>query len=327
VTVTLLPELFDPPVQHVLLVTLLGYSIEGRHRIDLDTAHPAVAAWLSAQSPGLREDIELGLELSAQLEPLEPSRTRVEIARSGAPDFERAPLRVPLAVARQFLDSPFVILLEDASSDRAFLERMLTDQERALLHRLIESDAVRIDHGGGTGPTTRRVRADAEHPANRHLRWVMFDSDAMQPGHPSADSERLRTACATIPHHQLKRRYAESYLPLKALHTRAANTAKRDKREARLAHFQAFARMRDDQQHHYNMKAGFDGDADRTDASAGDLYASVPAADRQTLATGFGPSINDLFADGSVTEADLRRDAAGWAELRPVLLELLARIR
>jgi hypothetical protein len=321
------PELFEPPVQNTLLVTLLRYPLDDHHRVDLDTAHPVVAAWLAAQSPGLREELELGLEMSAQAETLEPSHTVVQITRSGPADFEGHPIRIPLAGARSFLDSPFVILLEDASSDRAFLERMLTDQERDFLLRRIGTGVVRIDHGGGIGPTTRRVRADATVPSSRHTLWVLFDSDAMRPGYPSAASDQLLTACGRIPNHRLQRRYAESYLTLHALHGRAANIARRDEREARLQHFRAFAQMRDEQRHHYNMKEGFDGDAGRPDATAGQLYDSLSDGDRRTLARGFGPHVNDLFADGSVTEADLRRDTAGWDELRPVITDLLARIR
>jgi hypothetical protein len=327
VKITLLPELFEPPIQNALLIALLSYPLDDRHHIDLDTAHPSIAAWFSAQSPGLREELELGLDLSVQAEALEPSRTTVQITGSGPPDFESDPLRVPLAGARQFLDSAFVILLEDANSDRAFLERMLTDQERDFLRRRIGAGAVRIDHGGGTGSTTRRVRVDATAPANRHLLWVLFDSDAMQPGQPTAASERLRAACGRIPHHQLHRRYAESYLTLRALEDRATNSTRPGQRETRLRHYRAFARMRDEQRHHYNMKEGFDGDAGRRDATAGQLYDALSDSDRRLLADGFGRDVNDHFADGSVTEADLRRDATGWAELRPVIVDLLARIR
>lgn len=325
--ITLLPELFEPPIQNVLLIALLSYPFYDRHRVEVDTAHPSVAAWLAAQSPSVREELEVYLAMSVQVETREPSHTTVEITRGGPPDFENHPIRLPLAEARSFLDSPFVILLEDASSDRAFLERMLTDQERAFLLQRIGAGAVRIDHGGGTGPTTRRLRDEAAIPAHRHTLWVLFDSDAMQPGRPSADSERLRATCGQIPHHQLRRRYAESYLTLHALEHRADHFRALDEREARRQHFQAFARMREDQRHHYNMKKGFDGDARRTDANAGQLYDDLSGDDRRELAPGFGPNVNDLFADGSVTEADLRRDTTGWAELRPIMVDLLARIR
>ncbi len=324
--VTLLPELFEPPVRHSLLITFLNYPLEDRHRIELDTTHASVAAWLSSQAPGLQEQIEFALELSTQAEALEPSHTIVHVTR-GPTNLESAPPHVHIGEARRFLDSPFVILVEDSHSDRAFLQRMMTDEERRFLQQRIDAGFVRVDHGGGTGPMRRRVRDEVLVPASRHTLWVLFDSDAMQPGAPSTASEALHAACGPVAHHQLRRRYAESYLTLQALHGWAASVAKRSEREERLQCFRAFAEMEDDQRYHYNMKEGFAKDARRTDATAGTLYRNVSDHDRRALEHGFGEDIGELFAGDSVTEADLRRDTSGWMELRPVLVDLLARIR
>lgn len=324
--ITLLPELFEPPVPNALLITLLHYPQVGRHRVEIDASDPRIAAWLAAQSAGLREEIELALEESARAEPLEPSHTEVHIVRTGQSDFESRPLRIHFDYARQFLDSPFVIILEDAASDQAFLQRMMTAEERQFLQRRIASGAVRVDHGGGVGPMARRMRTAAATP-ERHTTWTLFDSDAMQPGVPSAPSEELRQACGRIPHHQLRRRYAESYLPHGALHGWAAGVPNSSRRHERLRRFRAFAGMQDEQRYHYNMKGGFDADAERTDATAGALYDGVPDEDRRALAEGFGRNISDLFEGESVTEEDLRRDTSAWAELRPVIHDLLARIR
>jgi hypothetical protein len=320
-----LPELFDPPVEHTLLIVLLRYPLDERHRVELDTTHPAVSAWLATQAQGLRDEIELALELSVQAEAREPSHTAVEIVRAAPSDYLASPLQVSLGDAQRFLDGPFVVLLEDERSDRAFLDRMMTSEERKFLAARIHAGFVRVDHGGGISSMTRRIAEEATAPENRHKRWVLFDSDAMLPGAPSAASEALRRACRDITHHQLRRRYVESYLPHKALHGWATRPPRRDLRE-RMQRFQAFVAMTDDQRHHYNMKRGFAGDVGRTDASAGDLYANVSPQDRQALAPGFGNDIAALFTDDSVTEADLRRDT-GWAELRPVLANLLARMR
>lgn len=324
--VTLDPDLFVPPTQHTLLVALLRYPLEDRHRVDVDTRDHAVAAWLTMQPNGVREELELALEVSAQAEALEPSHTAVQIVRAGPSDFLTTPLRVCLDDARRFLDSPFEILLEDARSDRAFLERMLTIEERRFLAARIRAGFVRVAHGGGIPSITRRLTEEAAVPENRHKLWALFDSDAMMPGVPSNASEALRAACRNLPHHQLRRRYIESYLTHQALHGWAAAPPRRGVRDERLVRFRAFIAMTDDQRHHYNMKRGFDGDRGRTDASAGDLYADVSLEVSRALASGFGEDIGDLFAGESVTEADLRRDT-GWAELRPVLTDLLARIR
>jgi hypothetical protein len=80
------------------------------------------------------------------------------------------------------------------------------------------------------------------------------------------------------------------------------------------------------QRHHFNMKAGFARDAQRADATAGDLYDDVTPADRLQLANGFGAQISMLFQTGHVAEHDLRRDS-GWTELRPVVQALFAFLR
>ena len=118
----------------------------------------------------------------------------------------------------------------------------------------------------------------------------------------------------------------ESYLTRQALQS-WANVADRTEREERLQRYQTFSVMQDGQRHHYNMKHGFDRDARRTDATAGELYADISDQARRVLARGFGEDIGELFASDSVTEAHLRRDTSGWAELRPVVTDLLARIR
>lgn len=323
----LLPELFEPPVQHTLLVALLRYPLDERHRVDVDVTHPAVAGWLAAQAAGIREEVEQALEYSALAEALEPSYTAVDVVRAAPSDYLANPVRVCLDDARRFLDSPFEILLEDARSDRAFLERMLTSEERRFFASRIQAGFVRVEHGGGVESMTKRVTQEAVNPANQHKLWVLFDSDAMQPGTPSTASKALRAACRDVAHHQLRRRYAESYLPHQALHGWATALPRRSAREGRLERCRAFVAMTDDQRHHYNMKHGFNGDADRTDATAGDLYAGVSPEARRALAHGFGVDIAELFAGESVTEAHLRDDRTGWAELRPVLTELLARIK
>jgi hypothetical protein len=91
VKVTLVPELFDPPVHHTLLIALLHYPIEDRHRVELDVEHPSVAGWLAAQAQGVREEIKVALDLSARAETLEPSHTAVAVVRAAPSDYRVRP--------------------------------------------------------------------------------------------------------------------------------------------------------------------------------------------------------------------------------------------
>jgi hypothetical protein len=326
VKVILNADLFVAPVQSALLITMVNHALHERHRVEFDRQHPDVAAWVGQQAPGLRDEIEFALDASAQLEVLEPARTVVEVTRAQATDFRHAPIRLHLDDARRFLERPLVVLLEDQVSDRGFLLRMMSDEERRFFERCVDAGFVRIDHGGGVGAMTRRVAEESRDAANWHRLWVLFDSDAMQPGQPNRSSEALRVAAMHLPHHQLQRRYTESYLPRQALHAWAANQSSNRVRQERLARFRAFVDMSEPQRYCYNMKTGFDGDADRTDDSAGTLYDDVSEDARRVLAAGFGNDIGALFRGDSVTEADLRRDT-GWAELRPAVRELIERVR
>lgn len=324
--VRLAPELFQAPVADLLLTTVFQYALDGRHHIEADLAHPVIAEWLQQQSVGLQEQITLAVDLSAEAEALQPSRTVAEIGMFVATDFAATPIRLRPANARAFLERPFSLLLEDEISDRDFVLKMLTDEERKALQERIDRGFVRVQHGGGL-PNMRRHLLDRQgDPALRHTIWVLFDSDAMQPGIPSAQSEALRAVCGGIPHHQLRCRYMESYLPARALNGWAARGRDHDERTERFALLRGFLRMQPVQRHHFNMKRGFAGDEARTDATAGTLYDDVTDKDRTVLTNGFGTTVGALFGGADVTESDLRRDS-GWSELRPVIQELLAQVR
>lgn len=319
-------ELFDPPISHALLVTFFRYALDGRHRVEADLSQPAVSAWVGQQSAVLQEEIQTAIDSSAKAEALEPSLTILEIGRFAATDFTSTPIRMRVEDARAFLETPVSLLVEDAISDRDFLMKMLTVEERAVLQEQMRLGYVHFEHGGGLGNMRRRVMDRQGDPSVRHTSWILFDSDAMQPVTASKQSEDLRMACAEVPHYQLSRRYMESYLPARALHSWAAEGHTRAERNSRFSTLTAYTSMRDEQRHHYNMKHGFAGDESRTDASAGTLYDDVPEETRTMLRNGFGPQIGRLYGGDAVTEADLRRDS-GWSELRPVVRQLLAQLR
>lgn len=322
----LAPELFDPPISHALLVTFFSYALDGRHRIEVDLSRPAVSAWLEQQSAALREEIELAINISAEAEALEPSLTIVEIGHFAATDFTSMPVRVRIEDARTFLETSVSLLVEDAISDRDFLLKMLTAEERAALQKQMQLGYVHFEHGGGLDNMRRRVMDQQRDPSIRHTLWVLFDSDAMQPGMPSRQSEALRATCAEVPHYQLSRRYMESYLPAQALYAWAGEGHDQGERKSRFSILGAYLSMRDEQRYHYNMKHGFARDESRPDASAGTLYDDVLEKTKAMLTDGFGSQIGRLFGGENVTEADLRRDS-GWSELRPVVRQLLAQLR
>lgn len=322
--VVLEPELFQPPAQDATLISFFNYALEDRHRVETDLAHPIVVDWLATQSVRIQQDVHFAVDSSAGLEALEPAITRVDIGRFARSDFAADPIRVRLQDAAAFLERPLSLLLEDAGTDRSFLSVMLTPEERRHLEKLEARGYVRVEHGGGLGSMRTRVQERLAEPSTPYRLWVLFDSDALQPGTPSTQSIALKTACNSLPHYQLSRRHIESYITGPAL-TKWAYMSPRNVRRRRIAAASAFFRMGSAQRHHFNMKAGFMGDAERTD-ELGNLYDGVPTADRTALANGFGQQIASLFDSGDVTEQDLRRNS-GWSELRPVVERLIAFMR
>jgi hypothetical protein len=274
----------------------------------------------------VQEEIRFAVDWSLEAEALEPSATRVIVGNHQVNNWTAKPLHVRVDDARLFLDASFSIVLEDATSDRDFLLKMLTPEERAFIHKQLTQGFLRIEHGGGLSNMRRQLADRGQAPSSRYKTWVLFDSDSLRPEAPSKESELLRATCGDIPHHQLQRRFVESYLPAHALHAWAATGNARNVRRARFELINAFLQMRAEQRHHFNMKNGFAQDSKRTDASAGDLYAAVSATDHATLAQGFGERIGELFGTEYVTEQDLRADS-GWSELRPAIVRLLAELR
>jgi hypothetical protein len=326
VKVRLEATVFEPPLENALLVTLFRYALDGRHRIELDTTAPSVAAWISAQAQGLQEEIQLGLDLSAEAEALGPAATSVVIERAERSYFDQQPIRLALRDARTFLERPLYLMLEDANSDRHFLMNMLTPAEHAFINKQIEEGYLVIEHGGGITNMGQRVVGRHGDLWWRHRLFVLFDSDGLRPGAPSTQSETLKNACAPYSHYQLARRAAENYLPPASLHAWGRRGRTRAVRKSRFSSLSAFVRMNNHQRHHFNMKGGFADDAERKGPSAGDLYDSVPATDRESLNDGFGSRIAALFDSEDVREQDLRSDS-GWSEMRPVVQRLLSQLR
>lgn len=332
--VRLCPELFEPPTDDLMLLGLFEHGWLGEHRLDVETAHPAVAAWLAEQKSSVREQCELAIGASAHEEALEPASVTIEVIAGSASDWSCRPPKLCLRDARALLRQPFDIFVEDGSSDRAFLRKMMTPDELSVIDELEQAQPPRLRfvHGGGSRLKTL-IEQRAKDPRNPLQAWVLFDSDALSPGKPSSASEELRELCEAhgLPYHRLSRRFIESYLPLGALERWGSENREKD-----LPAVRAFRHMTPPQRHHYNMKEGFAKDLPRK-AEAGDLYDDLPERARERLNRGFGKKIGMLFQDPHsgkheqtrgiqyVFERELRRDG-GWDELRPAVRELFARL-
>jgi hypothetical protein len=204
-------------------------------------------------------------------------------------NWDSNPLLLPLPEALRFLRRPLRLLLENSRKDGGFLKAITPTVWRKRFQDLLTQRAVELSHAGGL--TEMKAQIAQSSPEDLLRLWALFDSDAREPGRPSKQSEDLRQTCRDrqASHHQLKRRFIESYLPVQAL-TAWAHSSHGNLRQPRRKKAEAFAQMDNPQRQHYNLKAGFQGDRSH----------GIPAfyghhADNPHLQEGFGDSISDLF--------------------------------
>lgn len=225
--------------------------------------------------------------------------------------------------ALDLVGRPYRILVENGFSDRSFLLSLCARRDREWLEQRISAEWVEIEHCGGKDHLRKLVPEIKQEPS-RHLRVsAIFDGDALRPGRPG--NQRLSNTCyPEIHHHMLRRRAIENYLPRRSLERWASLSDGRQEERRRRKVRALFEGMGHDQRAHYNVKAGFAGDARRHDR-APDLYQDISAETRQALEDGFGEDIAALYDDPRLRHEDF--DAAAKDELRPFVDELLARIR
>lgn len=83
--VRLSPELFEPPTEDLSLLGVFEHGWQGEHRVDVDTAHMAVANWLAAQSTQVREQCELSVGATAHEEALQPTAVTIMVVPGDDP--------------------------------------------------------------------------------------------------------------------------------------------------------------------------------------------------------------------------------------------------
>lgn len=276
------------------LAALLRLGFEGRHRVRTDPPWApelplAVNRWLEAQSLDLREQAELAL-LSGLEDEVKTfsSDLKLRVAPTPAPDWGDPP-RLPLEQALRILERPLRLMVEDEANDGAFLRTVAPAHWRGELVAALEKGWLGLEHGGGLP----RMPPQLENRSKIEIMrlWVLFDSDAREPGKPSAESEAMRELCERrgIEYHQLRRRAAENYLPLPAL-AAWTHLGPRSRRKERTEKYLAFKEMSREQRHYYPMRGGF-----QKDEKAGIPELFSEFAQRPALRFGFGKSIRALF--------------------------------
>lgn len=313
----------------ITLLSIANYALLERHRlIVVDEEHADYLGWLAELPANAREEWTFVSQRGYEREALEPARYRICVEDRLVSDWAAPVPVLSIKDANQLLGLPFHVVLEDAVSDKYFLLKAATPEQRELLEGKEARGELSFENGGGISSMPRWVQtAIAEGNAYHMRRWFMFDSDALTPGQPSGQSEVLRNACrqAGIEHHQLRRRAIENYIPRPALESWTYGNGKVN-RLAREPVMRAFANLSEQQRHHFNMKDGMLGDSKRKDANAGTLFDDQGVKEKVSLQSGFGSDVATLFSTEIISEEMMDRDGA-LAEMRPVINGLLAQMR
>jgi hypothetical protein len=295
---------------------LLAASQSSRFRvIPEDENGTGYVGWLGQQPPKIAADYEACIDISYDSESREPSQIAVRVSAQTPTTWSQGAVVVSPQEAVQLIRKPYSILVENGVNDRAFLLAVATPTQRERLLELEDDGSLLFQNGGGLGTMMQVLRAELARDQDLHLRkYVVFDSDALQPGQPSQQSEDLAKVCATnVPYHQLQRRAMENYLPKQALSAWAHH---RNRRRQLSRLFRTFCSLSAAQRHHFNMKHGFSRE------TPAPLYTGVDTSD---LATGFGSNVGSLFTTRLVTDQHVQSSNVR-DELGPVISDLITRI-
>ncbi len=209
------------------------------------------------------------------------------------------PMTLQPADAKDVLDLPVHVVVENAESDRAFLDALIQAFSRTILRTSLNKGWCVVVSAGGCGEIVKRVKELVKKVQIGPRRILVFaDSDRLIPDSftttPTKTAPmRVLEECHKEYHVEvilLQKREIENYLPLEALEGCAP-----EKKHV----LKAFTKLNRAQRDHYDMKNGFsDKDGNfviLTEQEA--FYESVDQSILRDLHTGFGDKVWKLFEE------------------------------
>ncbi len=284
------PDVYDSGNDWYLFPIFLHF-LQDRHAWDcLDDSADAIfeTEWFQQLKPSLKQDIQTLFKKQVYPEPVSslPHSIKIAIDKSG-----NAPLKFTPSEAKRCLDEPLYVIVENAKSDRAFLEAMIFAFKRENVIRALQADWWKLSHAGGFGEIQERVE---------EIRWgnkkftrvfVLADSDKEHPQHETDTMKKIEKYCLEqkVPFHILNKRKIENYLPVDIL-----GLVPKSRRRT----FNAFLHLSSEQRDFYEMKKGFkakNGGQAEISENQQTLYQHVPRKIKNDLVGGFGPNIWHFF--------------------------------
>lgn len=319
----------SPRAERLQLLSLFQLGFEGWHRVQTRPAFDpqaelSVNRWLAAQDLTTREEVELALELGLEADVHgSPSEITVEVGNVAKASWDSSVPRLPLAEALKLARRPLRLLVENRENDGAFLRMVAPRPWREHLLRAMEKGWLELEHGGGLPGMSGRVNGITRIDDGIRL-WVLFDSDARLPDHPSRLSEVLRETCESksVVHHRLRRRASENYFPLQAIAAWVELRPGNVRPALRRKHL-ALAAMEPERRHHYSMREGFG--KKPLEGRLAEFWSKW--ATHPDLREGFGEEIRSLFhqKEFPVLEEWLRKDGQ-QVETIPMIQSIFRRL-
>ena len=329
-----------------LVVTLLEQP-ETRHSFDVvQLAQVAESGWLRG-AIGVRastvEFIRAKAKSAARAALSDGATLRIDdAAPQGGENVNGKVIRARPLDALMILIQPLYLIVEDETSDGAFLLWMARLLGKDAVIRSYRAGRLVFRHAGGKGNLERSAKALSLGVWPRTGRPILslslraiavLDSDAEYPGHEpnAAIGKKVSPYVAFV--HILKERSIESYLPYRYLR-RWANTPGLERAVEALSHMDGTARQ------YFPMKTGFKaGDSARPqshsdfirntciDKKTRDLYMNVRPDDWALFVGGFGKRLSEVYYDPKhrcepKTEARLLSSAQSY-EIDRLLTEII----
>lgn len=278
---------------------VIDHFFQGRHFWHVDDPDEVEQSpWLSSEPEGSRTtrrnlDALQRHVVQAQYRPASKAHTLfVTVCLVGAPPGALAPTD-----ALRVLETPVHVVVEDSSSDGAFVHAMIRAFGRELLRAAFEERWWDIVHGGGSSVSRRVQELVTRDPGGPRRILVLSDSDRLKPDDPSrpedkAEKVRIMERCRDahgVVIAVLRKREIENYLPVGALQRVP---------RAKQGVYRAFLALDQRQRDYFDMKSGFRLDPQGEvilPEDQQDLFRHLPRRIGRGLAGGFGKEVWEYF--------------------------------
>jgi hypothetical protein len=327
--VLLAPTLFtDHAVDEADLIEVICHGFAGRHDVVVFPEREAVVGdWLGQQSFGVRDKCRLALDAGLERAAMRPCLSTIKVDVLVQDTWGDTPL-LSLDSAKQLLQTPFKVWLENDINDGNFLLRTAKPEVRERLQHALDRNWLLFQHANGITSIPQRADVIGVSPKDRIRTFFLFDSDARLPQRPSRHARNATEKCQAngVPFLCLERRAIENYIPLSALRRWAYTSRPRRETGRRADRVRAFARLSAVQRHHFNVADGFGGDGDDPQwprVSIAALYADLSEDDRSWLEQGFGRRIASEVYGGDEMPYKWIVDDGSSEEVEPLLDRIL----